>query len=80
MCSCSSLKHGAFLLRENRPVAKGGLGGQGPPGLEKFTSVPPYRNEFCIYIYICIYVCVYIYVLYILAVPPLRIQAGYGPA
>ena len=23
--------------------------------------------------------CVYIYVLYILAVPPLRIQAGYGP-
>ena len=28
---------------------------------------------------VCVCVCVYIYALYILAVPPLRIQAGYGP-
>ena len=55
----SALEPGCILLVTRRPVAKGGgLGGQGPPGLEKFTSVPPYRNEFYIYIYICIYVCV----------------------
>ena len=32
-----------------------------------------------IYAYTYVYMCVYIYVLYILAVPPLRIQDGYGP-
>ena len=56
--------------------SQGGPGGQGPPGLEKFTSVPPLQ-KWILYIHIHMYI--YIYVLYILAVPPLRIQAGYGP-
>ena len=70
------------ISKKTRPAAKGGPGGKAPPGLEKFTSVPPTEMNFIYtytYVYMCVYIYIYIYILYILAVPPFGIQAGYGP-